>query len=260
MLDRYSLFLLFVPALFFPIEVFASQRLSYEVIAREDQDPTLFTQGFEFHDGHYYYSSGLYNKSYLKRLSASTNKSSTLSVPPNIFAEGLTVFADSLYLVSWKAQTAWRFNRDTFQLLNTYRYAGEGWGLANNGKELIMSDGTNRLRFFDPSNFQEVSSITVTNNNQAINNLNELEFVNGLVWANQWRSNFIYAIDPKTGQVQATLDVSELQKEAAVSHVDSVTNGIAYDKERGLYWVTGKYWQYRYLIKISAINTNATDN
>lgn len=237
--------------LFVPLAVLAASRIDLEVVERADQDPVLFTQGFELYRDHFYVSSGLYGKSYLSRFAVNgTGKQQRLDVPPNVFAEGLTIFNGDLFLVSWKAQQAWRFDADTLQLEKSFHYGGEGWGLAHNDTQLILSDGSDTIKFIDPATFTVVRSIKVTENGLPVARLNELEFAKDLIWANQWKSNLVFAIDPDTGNVVFTVDVTTLQAESAVNQIDSVSNGIAYDAERDLFWLTGKYWQHRYLVRL----------
>lgn len=243
---------IFLFPLLFCVELVAAPRLDYQVVERVAQDPTYFTQGFEFRNGWFYHSSGLYGLSFLSRYQHDSNKAQKLPVPSNIFAEGLTVLNKKLFLLSWKAQTAWQFDRDTLQLQKTFQYAGEGWGLANNSSQLFLSNGSDTIYFIDPNTFQRSGSIKVSLNDQAVSNLNELEFANGFLWANQWKSTLLYQIQPESGQVLATVDLGALQQEAAVDAIDSVANGIAYDEAQDLFWVTGKYWKYRYLIKINS--------
>jgi glutaminyl-peptide cyclotransferase len=226
----------------------------YEIIERVDHDPGVFTQGLVLRDGWFYQSSGLYGKSFLLRYpadSAGEGDVKKLEVPPNIFAEGITVVNEDLFLLSWKAGTGWRFDAKTFQLQQTFHYGGEGWGLTDDGKRLILSDGTSTIKFISPQDFSTQSKISVTLAGNPVSNLNELEYVNGVIWANQWQSTTLFGIDPSNGNVLHNVDISALQKEAGVSEFDSVANGIAYDAERDLFWLTGKYWKYRYLVKLS---------
>ncbi len=255
--------LLFVNSLLFCPAASGAPSIAYQVVDRIPQDPSIFTQGFYYDGTWFYQSSGLYNKSYIARFSPSETKAKQrLDVPPNIFAEGLTVIDDDLYLISWRAGTAWRFNAADLQLEKTFHYSGEGWGLShyqtqNDGQysnQLIFSNGSDEIRFLSPDDFSVIRSIKVKNNGEVVDDINELEFAAGLIWANQWKSNLLYGIDPNSGEVKQVVDITELQQEAAVSHIDSVANGIAYDAEKQVFWVTGKYWRYRYSIKLQNAN------
>jgi glutamine cyclotransferase len=239
----------------------AATTYEYKVVERVDQDPTLFTQGFVLKDGWFYQSSGLYGKSYFLRYPANgEQKAKKLEVPPDIFAEGLTVLGKDLFLVSWQSGMAWRFDANTFQLKDNYRFAGEGWGLTDDGQHLILSDGSDVLKFISPDNFAVQRKMSVTFLGNPVTNLNELEYVNGVIWANQWKSTTLYGIDADTGEVQFTVDLTGLQQEAGVNIIDSVANGIAYDSERELFWLTGKYWQYRYLVELRPKQSTLSSN
>jgi len=228
-----------------------------------------FTQGLIIEKNYFYESSGHYGRSYLSRYPINIQKKNwllrlfqekiqTQRIDRSIFAEGLTLFKDKLYLLSWKAGRVFRFDADTLEPIDEFYYSGEGWGLTHNNHELIRSDGSDQLYFHDANNFKLLREITVYSNhvknksvnNNSWNNLNELEYANGLIWANQWQQQHIIAIDPSTGQVVKIVDLSRLMQQENPKKSDSVLNGIAYDhKQEGL-WVTGKYWRNIYLIKI----------
>jgi len=234
--------------------VFAATPLAVKVVERVEQDPTLFTQGLEIYQGRFFQSSGLYGKSYVLRFAQDgEDKPLRMDVPPNACAEGLTALNRRLYLLSWQSQMAWRFDPNTLQLEKTFHYSGEGWGLAHNNTQLILSDGSADLKFIDPQDFSLVNTIRVQQGGVPVNQLNELEYVDDVIWANQWKSNTLFGIDPNTGTVLYTADISFLQQEAAVSDIDSVANGIAYDEKKQASWITGKYWQYRYLVKFAGL-------
>ena len=254
---RQFVFLFFL----FSSSCFAATTVSFEVVARADQDPTLFTQGFEIYNDNFFQSSGLYKKSYLLRFAKHSPgkqspakqapaKPKRLDVPGNVFAEGLTIFRGKLYLLSWQEKQAWQFNPNTFQLEKTFFYSGEGWGLTHDDKNLILSDGSDTLKFLNADNFHTERTLTVTLNGTPVKNLNELEYAKGLIWANQWKTTKVFGINPDNGEVIYSVDLQSLQAEAGVDPADSLANGIAYDEELDLFWVTGKYWQYRYLIKL----------
>jgi len=227
------------------------QTYSYQVIERVDHDVEVFTQGFVFDHGWFYQSSGLYKKSFLRRYPADQSQAAqNLAVPPSVFAEGLTLLGDDLFLISWHAGTAWRFDAPSLNLEKTFRYSGDGWGLTDDEQNLIMSDGSDQLRIISAEDFSTLKTLSVRKSGAAVRDLNELEYAEGLIWANQWRTNNIYGIDANSGEVKIQIDISELQMEAKTNHIDSVANGIAYDEQRQLFWLTGKYWRYRYLIKL----------
>ncbi|GAB1256923.1 glutaminyl-peptide cyclotransferase [Aurantivibrio plasticivorans] len=235
----------------------AIHQIPLQIEKKEPRDKRIFTQGFVVDDDTFFVSSGLYNQSFIQRYPrAAPDKRENLSIPRQYFAEGLTIMGDSLYLITWKAGIAWRFNKETLQLLNTYRYSGEGWGLTHNGTELITSDGSHILTFREPQSFTPIKSISVTQNGSNVSELNELEYHDGIIWANQWRSHIIYGIDSDTGKVIAELNGEALLKEEGFYNrsgnrsSQNVLNGIAYDAYHDAFWVTGKRWQYRYLVKL----------
>ncbi len=228
-----------------------TNNFQYEVLEKVTHNSNTFTQGLVIHDGWIFESSGHYGKSFLQKLNVKTNEiEKHLDLPSDVFAEGITVANDLLYLLSWKAGKAWVIHPDSFELVNTFNYDGEGWGLTNTSKYLIISDGSQIIRFFDPSSFELKKTLTVKENGTLVKSLNELEYVEGIIWANIWRQNRIVGIDIISGEVIGSLDLSELQTQSGANNIDSVLNGIAYDKNKDAFWITGKYWTDRYLIKI----------
>ncbi|MCW8196619.1 glutaminyl-peptide cyclotransferase [Proteobacteria bacterium 005FR1] len=233
----------------------STEQLSYEVLAREDHDPEIFTQGLALDGDNFFESSGHYGRSFLLRYPRNGGDNQRLALPRTIFAEGIEVVGDRLYLLSWKSGKAWALDKNTFEVEKEFRYEGEGWGLTHDGQRLILSDGTDRLRFYD-ENFQLLGSRRVHLDGESLRWLNELEYQGGLVWANQWHSDTIYAIDPDSGAVIATVDLAALRPEAAGRSRESVLNGIAWDQAREGFWITGKYWRYRYLVRFDALDTD----
>jgi glutamine cyclotransferase len=155
-----------------------------------------------------------------------------------------------LISVTWRDQVGFRWDRKTFALKSTFRYPGEGWGLTQDGKHLILSDGTPVLRFLDPMTFREVRRVRVTAEGRPLRNLNEIEWVKGEVYANVWQTNLIARIDPKTGVVRSVIDLSELPEAARRRDADAVPNGIAYDARQDRLFVTGKNWPRLYEISL----------
>lgn len=229
-----------------------AQEYSYTILERRDHDPNIFTQGYIVEGDKVYESSGLYGRSFILRYSKSGKEHSEpelrLDLPPNIFAEGLTLFNNRLYLLSWREGRAWAFDKHNFNVLDTYRYSGEGWGLTHDGELLIMSDGSDALRFYN-GEFELQGSLQVSFNGKPLNKLNELDYHNGLVWSNRWYDTRIFAIDRHSGEVKAFADLSALHREAAGASPESVVNGIAYDAQEEAFWVTGKNWRYQYLLR-----------
>lgn len=240
----------------------ASPRLDYTVIAERTHKPTLFTQGLQLDNGFFYESSGLYGKSMLvsypvaepagtwAKLSAPFTQ--RFSLPDNLFAEGLTILNDKLYLLTWQEGTLLIFDKTTLTPEKNLRYEGEGWGLTNDGKQLIRSDGSNNLYFHTLDDFSVTKTLPIKDENQPVAQLNELEFVDEFVWANIWHSDHIVKIDPATGAVVNYLDLSELRKKMKLTDSEQVLNGIAWDKHKKAFWVTGKNWPKIFLIKVTS--------
>lgn len=235
----------------------------YTLLQTREHNRNIFTQGLQLHDGYFYESSGHFGRSRLYRYPAKASSGNwlvrTLSkssrgesrkLDPHIFAEGLTILDNTLYLLSWKAGRAFSFNAETLAPTQEFRFAGEGWGLTNNGRELIRSDGSDYLFFHDPSDFSVSKRLWVKGFGRSWGNINELEYVKGVLWANIWQENIVIAINPDTGDVLQIVDLSKLvELENNHSH-DAVLNGIAYDSERDALWVTGKLWDHMYLISV----------
>jgi len=208
-----------------------------------------FTQGLEMNEGWLYESSGQYGKSFVSRYRAADNSQLTqLDLPRDVFAEGLTLVDGRIYLISWKSGTGWILDAQTLSVEKQFSYDGEGWGIAYDGESIIMSDGSSLLRFYHPGTFELINTLTIKHNGKKFDNMNELEFVDGVLWANQWYSNSIYAIDLARGEVLAEMQCSGLRDMAKATQSEQVLNGIAYDKTTDSFWLTGKYWPVRYRV------------
>ena len=223
-----------------------SEVLRYRVVAQFPHDIRHYTQGLEWHDGRFIESAGGYGVSALfakKRANGETLRS--ISLPADVFAEGITKFRDRVFLLTWRERVALVFD-DAFREQKRLRYDTEGWGLTNDDRQLIMSDGSARLTFRDPESFETTRTIVVTDSGAPVMRLNELEYVRGHVLANVWQTSRIAMIDPSDGQVRAWLELAALEarlhKQADWDAVDNVLNGIAYDRKSGHLYVTGKRW------------------
>jgi len=225
--------------------------LTYEIVSRYPHDPTAYTQGLVFHAGVFYESAGLYGESSLREVDPQTgtvNRQSRL--PDAYFAEGLVLLGGKLYQLTWREQTGFIYDLD-FNLLNTFTYPTEGWGLTTDGTYLILSDGSDKLTFYDPETFSPAREVSVTWNGQPVRLLNELEYIQGAVWANIYLTDQIARIDPASGAVLSMLDLTGLQPAANAAVPGEVLNGIAYDPESGRLFVTGKHWPWLYEIRLS---------
>jgi glutamine cyclotransferase len=231
--------------------VFAQSHIdSYRVVATYPHDPTAYTQGLEFVDGKFYEGTGLNGQSSIRIVTPNTGavvKKQTLAYM--YFGEGITVFNGKLYELTWQNATAFVYDPKSFAKITQFQYTGEGWGLTHDAKQLIMSDGTPSLRFLDPVTFKETGRVYVRDGSRPIRDLNELEFIEGEIWANVYQTNMVARINPQTGQVNSWIDFTGLldPKEAAKA---DVLNGIAYDGKTGKIFVTGKQWPKLFEIKV----------
>jgi len=229
---------------------------AFEVVAEYPHDPAAFTQGLILVDGQLYEGTGLNGVSELRLVdlqSGDVLESHQLS--DQYFGEGITVLGDKVYQITWQTQTAFVYDRETFEQLGTFTYETQGWGLTHDGTSLIMSDGSDQLYYRDPETFEVTKQISVHDGGNAIVNLNELEYIDGVIWANVWQTNLIARIDPETGEVIDWLDLTPLTEQvlATGQRVD-VLNGIAWNPETGTAYVTGKLWPILFEIKISDEN------
>ena len=216
---------------------------TYEVIHKWPHDPAAFTQGLVFRDGDLLESTGLNGRSTLRTVDLATGRVlHRKSVPAEYFAEGLTVIGTRAYQLTWKGQKGFIYDVTTFESEGEFAYDGEGWGLTTDGKLLIMSDGTDRIRFLDPATFQVVRTIDVVSTGKPVERLNELEWIKGEIFANVWQTDTVVRIDPATGVVRGIIDFSHLLSPDERGPETDVLNGIAYDTEHDKLFVTGKCW------------------
>lgn len=229
-----------------------------EVKASYPHDPRAFTQGLLYLDGHLYESTGLIGRSTIRRVRLSDGAVlQSMAISPGMFGEGMVNWGSELVSVTWQDQVGFRWDLKTFALRSSFKYAGEGWGLTQDGKSLILSDGTPILRFFDPRTFKETRRVRITAEGQPVGNLNEIEWVKGEVWGNIWGTNIIARINPATGAVKGWIDLSALPDATRRPHVDAVANGIAYDSQGDRLFVTGKLWPRLYEVRLTAPRTPA---
>ncbi len=224
---------------------------SYEIVNTFPHDPQAFCQGLLFQDGSLYESTGLYGRSTLRKVDLKTGKPEKVhQLDQRLFGEGLALVNGSLVQVTWKNRIAIIYDLDTFQEQGRRRLYGRGgqsWGLTYDGKQLILSDGSDRLRFVDPRTFKIVRSVVVRANGRSVSNLNELEWINGEVYANVWKEDVIVRIDPRSGRVTGIINLENLH---GGHRPEDVLNGIAYDAENDRLFVTGKNWPNLFEIKL----------
>lgn len=230
----------------------------FQIIKEYPHDPRAFTQGLEYHDGFLYEGTGgkdgddFYSS--LRKVEFSSGKVlQKHDLPREYFGEGITILGDKIYQLTWREMTAFVYNLSDFKLLREFRYSGEGWGLTNDGTNLFMSDGTHVIRVVDPETFKTVRTIIVNDESgRPIMKLNELEMVNGEIWANIWQTGWIVRVDPQSGKLLGRIDINKLADDVmAADEKADVLNGIAYDKAGDRLFITGKLWKKLYEIKVS---------
>ena len=218
------------------------------VIKSYPHDTAAFTQGLIYLDGHIYEGTGQRGASSLRKVDLESGEVLQQSnLDAQYFGEGITVFGDKIYQLTWTSGDVFVYDKESFALESTLSISGEGWGLTHDGTHLIMSDGSNTLRYLDPETLEEVKSVTVTDGGVGVDRLNELEFINGEVWANVWKSPTIVRIDPESGVVNSRIDLSEINQQTGM---DDVLNGIAYNAATDQVFVTGKNWTELYEIEV----------
>lgn len=222
--------------------------LTPRVIGKESHDNKWFTQGLYQDNNAFYISSGLYGQSVL--IYQRPGKNLRYFLPSKYFAEGLTVIGDKLFLLTWKEETVLVFDKNTLSLVNQFSYKGEGWGLTHNEASFIMSDGSHTLQFRDKDSFK----LQYTVNVEAIDKINELEYIDGIIWANRWHDDKIYAINSQNGCIMTSINLIDLRLASVEPNNNNIANGIAYDRQKKGLWVTGKYWNHRFLIDLPQLD------
>ena len=227
----------------------APEIYSFKIINEYPHDTKAYTQGLEYYKGFLYESTGRKGESSIRKVEIETGKVlQKIDINKKYFAEGMTIFNDKIFLLTWKANKGFIYNLETFEQEKEFSYSKskEGWGFTHNKTNLIKSDGTNKIWFLNPENQQEKNSIQVYTNKYPLDDLNEIEFVNGKIYANKWQQNVIVIIDAKTGIVEGIANLTDLKKEMEktqnLADQDEVLNGIAFDSENNRLFVTGKYW------------------
>lgn len=224
---------------------------TYEVVNAWPHDPKAFTQGLAFHDGYLYESTGHHGTSTLRRVELKSGKvKKKYNVPPEYFAEGISIFQDKIYQLTWQSHKCFIYDLKSFKLEGEFHHGGEGWGLTNDGKLLIMSDGTSELRFLDPNTFLPVRTISILDGAQPLMDINELEYIKGEIYANIWKSERVVRIDPANGKIVGWVDLSGLRPPGVENDTDNVLNGIAYDEKEDRLFVTGKRWPKLFEIRL----------
>lgn len=223
----------------------------YKIVKSYPHDTRSFTQGLSYRDGFLYEGTGLYGKSVLTKRELKSGRIVKKSrLPRKYFGEGITIFDDKIIQLTWKSRKGFSYDRETFRLLGEFRYKTEGWGLTHDGARLILSDGTDTLHFLDPNTYAETGQIKVRYNGRPLRQLNELEFIDGRIYANVLPTDFIAIIAPQTGRVTGLIDLRGLYKPPPRSSSETILNGIAYIPESKHLLVTGKRWPKIYEIEL----------
>jgi len=233
----------------------------FEIINTYPHDSKAYTQGLFFHNGFLYEGTGRYGSSSIRKVAISTGEVlQKMDLEKKYFGEGIALFNDEIHQLTWKNNKGFVYDLNSFDLKKSFGYdkSREGWGLTSNKKHLIKSDGTERIWFLDPNTHKELNYIEVYTNKRKVTKLNELEFINGLIYANVWQKNALVMINPTNGKVEGIVDLGllmqDIQKQQKIDKNDEVLNGIAYDQENDRLFVTGKKWGKLFEIKLKEKN------
>lgn len=234
------------------------QTIVYQLIGEYPHSTGAYTEGLQYVDGYMYEGTGQYGRSYIAKTDLKTGKElQRKDMEGRYFGEGITVMGDKIYQLTYKAKRGFVYDKQTFKELSSFNFnTQEGWGLTNDGTNLIYSDGTDALYFLDPQNFQVTRTVNVRDKYGPVRFINELEYINGYIYANQWQTDLILKIDLKTGYVVATANLSNLRQRTGIPPVTGdesapeFMNGIAYDAENNRIFITGKNWPKLFEIKL----------
>lgn len=222
-----------------------------EIVAQFPHDTSAYTQGLFITENRLFESTGQIGESNLRLVDLETGSViEQRDLPGRVFGEGSTRIGDEIFVLTWRAQQGFIYNADTLEPVENFTYPGEGWGLTTDGEQLIMSDGTAQLRFMDPQTLELTRELDVTLNGRPVRRLNELEWIEGEIWANVWLTNHIVRINPEDGNVTGIVDVRELVPASLRNDRDAVPNGIAYNADTGQIYLTGKLWPVLYEVRL----------
>ena len=224
---------------------------TYKVVNTYPHDQSAFTEGLVFEEGVLYEGTGLHEYSTLRRVKLETGEILQIcELPPQFFGEGVTIYGDKIIQLTWQSNIGFVYDKYSFKLLKEFNYPDEGWGITHDGKHLIMSDGTSTLHFLDPETFEEISQVEVSSNNIPVTRINELEYIQGEIYANIWQTELIARINPLTGRVVGWIDLRGILSLEDDSETVDVLNGIAYDSKNNRLFVTGKFWPKLFEIEL----------
>jgi glutaminyl-peptide cyclotransferase len=224
---------------------------TYEIVNAWQHDNAAFTQGLVFQDGFLYESTGQFGQSSLRKVALNTGEVlKKVAVPAKHFAEGMTILNGKVFQLTWTDERGFIYDANSFNKIGEFNFTGEGWGLTNDGQNLILSDGTNQVRFLDPQTFTVTKTLKIFDNGRPLVSLNELEYIKGEIYANIWHSDKIVRIDAESGRILGWIDLSGLLPEAQRQNSEAVLNGIAYDQTGDRLFVTGKLWSKLFEVRL----------
>ena len=235
-----------------PAKESSTELIPYTVVKVFPHDKSAFTQGLVIEYGRLFESTGQEGSSWIAEVDiASGKQDKKVILDDSYFGEGITVLGNKIYQLTWKSKTGFVYDVNSFQKQTEFTYNHEGWGITHDNKNLMVSDGTNKIHFLDTATLQEIRVIEVKENSQPVDKLNELEYIEGYLFANRWMTNELVKVDLASGEVVGRLDLSKLALEANQSNPSAdVLNGIAYEKKSGLVLVTGKWWPYLFALRL----------
>jgi glutamine cyclotransferase len=230
----------------------APKPISYSIVGSFPHDTSSYTQGLMIYKGELYEGTGLEGKSRLMKVDLATGKIlRDRKIDTSYFGEGITILNDTVYQLTWQNHVMLMYSLKDFKLLKEFPLSTDGWGITTDGRELIVSDGTSNLNFYEPGTFKQLRSVSITESGELVSNVNELEFIDGYVYANDYQTDRILKIDPVTGIVTGSIDFSKLGNEVRAKYTVDYFNGIAYDAATKKIYVTGKLWPYVYEVQFS---------
>src|SRR5689334_25143589 len=226
-------------------------KYGYQIANIYPHDSNAFTQGLILQDGKLLESTGEEGRSSLRRVDLESGRIlKKVDVPSPYFAEGIALLNGKIYQLTWQHHVGFIYDAQTFERTGQFNYDTEGWGLTTDGQSLILSDGSSRIRFINPADFKVTKTINVVDGTRAIDQLNELEWVNGEIYANVWHDNRIAVIDPQSGHINSWIDLKGLMQPGELQDQEAVLNGIAYDQTNNKLFVTGKLWPRLFEIRV----------
>lgn len=226
--------------------------ISYSILNTYPHDTSSFTQGLVVYSGGLYEGTGEYGRSHLLKVDLTTGKiQKSISLDAKYFGEGVTILSDTIYQLTWKEKVVFAYTFKDFKKVKEFKIDTEGWGLTTNGKELIASDGSSNLYYYNPSTFQLLRTQAITENGSLSFNLNELEFMDGFIYANQWQAPYILKIDPGSGTIVGKIDLTKVWDTVKIKDPSAdVPNGIAFDSASKKIYITGKKWPELYEVQL----------